>query len=166
MVKQIAFKNDAREAILRGVQKLAKAVTSTLGPCGRNAVLDKGWGGPSVTKDGVTVAEEIELHDPYENMGAKLVKEAASKTSDVAGDGTTTATVLAHSILHEGVKFLTAGANHADLIAGLRKASAAIVGVTAAVALSASSPSCSTRLQRFSKSAEPRCARQVSRTWS
>jgi chaperonin GroEL len=90
MVKQLVFENDAREAVLRGVGKLAKAVVSTLGPRGRNAVLDKGWGGPTVTKDGVTVAEEIELEDRYENMGCKLVREAASKTSDAAGDGTTT----------------------------------------------------------------------------
>ncbi|MCC6672385.1 MAG: chaperonin GroEL [Planctomycetes bacterium] len=122
MAKQLTFENEAREAILRGVGKLARAVVSTLGPRGRNAVLDKGWGGPTVTKDGVSVAEEIELENPYENMGAKLVKEAASKTSDVAGDGTTTATLLAHSILEEGVKYLTAGANHAALVKGIRTA--------------------------------------------
>jgi chaperonin GroEL len=127
MVKQLVFENDAREAILRGVSKLAKAVVSTLGPRGRNAVLDKGWGGPTVTKDGVTVAEEIELDDPYENMGAKLVREAASKTSDVAGDGTTTATMLTHAICEEGMKYLTAGANHAELIRGLRAAAAKVV---------------------------------------
>ena len=122
MVKQLVFENDAREAVLRGVAKLAKAVVSTLGPRGRNAVLDKGWGGPQVTKDGVTVAEEIELEDRYENMGAKLVKEAASKTADAAGDGTTTATLLAHAICEEGMRYLTAGANHADLIAGVKAA--------------------------------------------
>jgi chaperonin GroEL len=127
MVKQLVFENDAREAVLRGVSKLAKAVVSTLGPRGRNAVLDKGWGGPTVTKDGVTVAEEIELDDRFENMGAKLVKEAASKTSDVAGDGTTTATLLAHAICEEGMKYLTAGANHAELIRGIRAASEALV---------------------------------------
>jgi chaperonin GroEL len=127
MVKQLVFENDAREAVLRGVAKLAKAVVSTLGPRGRNAVLDKGWGGPTVTKDGVTVAEEIELEDRYENMGAKLVKEAASKTSDVAGDGTTTATLLAHAICEEGMKYLTAGANHAELIKGIRAAADALV---------------------------------------
>ncbi|MCC7066039.1 MAG: chaperonin GroEL [Planctomycetes bacterium] len=127
MVKQLVFENDAREAVLRGVTKLAKAVVSTLGPRGRNAVLDKGWGGPTVTKDGVTVAEEIELDDRYENMGAKLVKEAASKTSDGAGDGTTTATLLAQSICEEGMRYLTAGANHAELIRGVRKATEAIV---------------------------------------
>ncbi|MEC7725727.1 MAG: chaperonin GroEL [Planctomycetota bacterium] len=122
MVKQLVFENDAREAVLRGVAKLAKAVVSTLGPRGRNAVLDKGWGGPQVTKDGVTVAEEIELDDRYENMGAKLVKEAASKTADAAGDGTTTATLLAHAICEEGMRYLTAGTNHADLIAGIKAA--------------------------------------------
>ncbi len=122
MVKQLVFENDAREAVLRGVAKLAKAVVSTLGPRGRNAVLDKGWGGPQVTKDGVTVAKEIELEDRYENMGAKLVKEAASKTADAAGDGTTTATLLAHAICEEGMRYLTAGTNHADLIAGIKAA--------------------------------------------
>jgi chaperonin GroEL len=113
--------------VLRGVAKLAKAVVSTLGPRGRNAVLDKGWGGPTVTKDGVTVAEEIELEDRYENMGAKLVKEAASKTSDAAGDGTTTATLLAHAIAEEGMKYLTAGSNHAELIKGIKAATVALV---------------------------------------
>ncbi len=127
MVKQLVFENDAREAVLRGVAKLAKAVVSTLGPRGRNAVLDKGWGGPQVTKDGVTVAEEIDLEDRYENMGAKLVKEAASKTADAAGDGTTTATLLAHAICEEGMRYLTAGANHADLIHGVKVACDALV---------------------------------------
>ena len=122
MVKQLVFENDAREAVLRGVAKLAKAVVSTLGPRGRNAVLDKGWGGPQVTKDGVTVAEEIELEDRYENMGAKLVREAASKTADAAGDGTTTATLLAHAICEEGMRYLTAGVNHAELIQGIKAA--------------------------------------------
>src|SRR3954468_1394040 len=96
--KQLVYADEARQKLLTGVSKLARAVRCTLGPRGRNAVLDKGWGSPTVTKDGVTVAEEIELSDPYENMGAQLVKEAASKTSDVAGDGTTTATVLAEAI--------------------------------------------------------------------
>ncbi|MHC4896474.1 MAG: chaperonin GroEL, partial [Planctomycetota bacterium] len=128
MVKQLTFESDAREAVLRGVQKLSKAVISTLGPRGRNAVLDKGWGGPTITKDGVTVAEEIDLQNPYENMGVKLVKEAASKTSDAAGDGTTTSTLLAQGIVEEGIKFLTAGANHAELIKGVRLATTALVG--------------------------------------
>src|SRR5919202_6148532 len=96
--KMLTFDADARKSLLEGVTKLARAVKATLGPRGRNAVIDKGWGAPNVTKDGVTVAEDIELQDPYENMGAQLVKEAASKTSDVAGDGTTTATVIAEAV--------------------------------------------------------------------
>ncbi|MAE75816.1 MAG: chaperonin GroEL [Planctomycetes bacterium] len=126
MAKQLTFDLDAREAILSGVTKLARAVVSTLGPKGRNAVLDRGWGGPSITKDGVSVAEEIELADPNENMGAKLVREAASKTSDVAGDGTTTATLLAHSLLKSGHKFLAAGVNPIDLNRGIKAASATV----------------------------------------
>src|SRR5258705_3807344 len=97
--KQLAYSDEARQKLLAGVEKLARAVKSTLGPRGRNAVIDKGWGSPTITKDGVTVAEEVELKDKFENIGAKLVKEAASKTSDVAGDGTTTATVLAEAIV-------------------------------------------------------------------
>src|SRR6201993_5576044 len=100
--KQLTYSEDARQKLLTGASKLARAVRSTLGPRGRNAVLDKGWGSPKVTKDGVTVAEDIELDDPFENLGAQLVKEAASKTNDVAGDGTTTATVLAEFIYREG----------------------------------------------------------------
>src|ERR1044071_979942 len=107
--KQLVYADEARQKLLGGVAKLARAVRATLGPRGRNAVLDKGWGSPNVTKDGVTVAEDIELKDPYENMGAQLVKEAASKTSDVAGDGTTTATVLAEFIYREGLKSVAAG---------------------------------------------------------
>src|SRR5437764_10942073 len=117
--KQLAFADEARQKLLAGASKLARAVRSTLGPRGRNAVLDKGWGSPTVTKDGVTVAEEIELTDPYENMGAQLVKEAASKTSDVAGDGTTTATVLAEAIFKEGLKALAAGADAMALKRGI-----------------------------------------------
>ena len=105
-VKQLAFEDDARASLLVGVEKLTRAVKCTLGPRGRNAVLDKGWGSPKVTKDGVTVAEDIELDDPFENLGAQLVKEAASKTNDVAGDGTTTATVLAEAIFQEGQKMI------------------------------------------------------------
>ncbi|MCE9593938.1 MAG: chaperonin GroEL [Planctomycetes bacterium] len=119
MAKQMVFEADAREAIRRGVEKLAKAVTSTLGPRGRNAVLDKGWGAPTVTKDGVSVAEEIQLTDPYEHMGAQLVKEVASKTSDVAGDGTTTATLLTEAIFTQGLRAITAGASHARIAAAL-----------------------------------------------
>src|SRR6188768_105849 len=125
--KQLAYSDDARQKLLAGVSKLARAVRSTLGPRGRNAVIDKGWGSPTVTKDGVTVAEEIELADPYEDMGAKLVKEAASKTSDVAGDGTTTATVLAEAIFKDGYRSLTAGADAMALARGIRKAVDAVV---------------------------------------
>jgi chaperonin GroEL len=120
MAKQIAFERDARDRLKAGVSKIARAVKSTLGPKGRNAVLDKGWGGPKITKDGVTVAEEIELKDSYENMGALLIKEAASKTSKVAGDGTTTATVIAEAIFNEGLKYLTAGVNSVHLVNGIR----------------------------------------------
>src|SRR2546423_12066124 len=111
MAKQLTYSDEARQKLLAGVSKLARAVRSTLGPRGRNALLDKGWGSPTVTKDGVTVAEEIELQDPFENMGAQLVKEAASKTGDVAGDGTTTATILAELIFREGLKAVAAGSD-------------------------------------------------------
>src|SRR6476660_9278731 len=104
------FEDEARAPLAAGVEKLARAVRSTLGPRGRNAVLDKGWGSPKITKDGVTVAQDIELEDKFENCGVQLVKEAASKTGDVAGDGTTTATVLAEAIYREGLKFIAAGA--------------------------------------------------------
>src|ERR1700694_368887 len=110
MAKQITYGDDSRQAILRGVNRLADAVKVTLGPKGRNVVLDKKFGSPLITKDGVTVAKEIELKEPLENMGAQMVKEVASKTSDVAGDGTTTATVLAQAIYREGSKNVTAGA--------------------------------------------------------
>src|SRR5438309_2735654 len=125
--KMLEFDTDARKSLLQGVSKLARAVKSTLGPRGRNAVLDKGWGAPNVTKDGVTVAEEIELSDKYENIGARLVREAATKTSDVAGDGTTTATVLAEAIFKEGSRALTAGADAMALARGIRKAVDAVV---------------------------------------
>jgi len=126
VVKQILFDDEARQALLAGVSKLARAVRSTLGPRGRNAVLDKGWGSPKVTKDGVTVAENVELDDPYENLGAQLVKEVASKTNDVAGDGTTTATVLAEAIFKEGLKMIAAGADPMGLSRGIAKATEAI----------------------------------------
>jgi len=122
MPKQIIFSEQARAAILRGVNQLTDAVKATLGPKGRNAVLDKKFGAPTITKDGVTVAKEIELKDPYENMGAQLLKEVASKTSDVAGDGTTTATVLAQAIFREGSKNVSAGANAMELKRGIDKA--------------------------------------------
>ncbi|HEY7115871.1 MAG TPA: chaperonin GroEL [Tepidisphaeraceae bacterium] len=125
--KMLAFDSEARKSLLTGVSKLAKAVKATLGPRGRNAVIDKGWGAPTVTKDGVTVAEEVELKDKYENIGAKLVKEAATKTSDTAGDGTTTATVLAEAIFKEGYRNLTSGADAMALARGIRKAVDAVV---------------------------------------
>ena len=126
--KQLLFDEQARQAILRGVQKLSKAVVATLGPKGRNVVIDKKYGSPTITKDGVTVAKEIELEDPYENMGAQMVREVASKTSDTAGDGTTTATVLAESIYREGLKFVTSGANPIGIQRGINKAVEAAVG--------------------------------------
>ena len=125
--KQLLFDEAARQAILRGVAKLSKAVTATLGPKGRNVVLDKKFGSPTVTKDGVTVAKEIELEDPFENMGAQMVREVASKTSDAAGDGTTTATVLAEAIYREGLKFVTSGANPIGIQRGVMKAVEAAV---------------------------------------
>ena len=125
--KQLQFDENARHALLRGVEKLARAVKATLGPAGRNVILDKKFGSPTITKDGVTVAKEIELEDVYENMGAQLVREVASKTSDIAGDGTTTATVLAEAIYREGLKNVTAGANPTSLQRGIHKAVEALV---------------------------------------
>src|SRR5204862_30803 len=127
MAKQIVHGEDSRQAILRGVNILADAVKITLGPKGRNVVLDKKFGSPTITKDGVTVAKEIELKEPLENMGAQMVKEVASKTSDLAGDGTTTATVLAQAIFREGVKNVEAGANPMELKQGIDTAVALVV---------------------------------------
>ena len=127
MAKQLNFDENARQALLRGVTKLAKAVKATLGPAGRNVILEKKFGSPTITKDGVTVAKEIELPDPYENMGAQLIKEVSSKTSDIAGDGTTTATVLAEAIYSEGLRNVTAGANPTSLQRGILKATEALV---------------------------------------
>ena len=127
MAKQIIFDAEARDSMLRGVEKLSNAVKVTLGPKGRNVILDKKFGSPAVTKDGVTVAKEIELEDAFENMGAQMVKEVASKTSDIAGDGTTTATVLAEAIYREGLKNVTAGANPMSLKRGIDKAVEALV---------------------------------------
>ena len=125
--KDVKFGQDARDRMLRGVEILANAVRVTLGPKGRNVVLDKAFGAPRITKDGVTVAKEIELEDKFENMGAQMLKEVASKTSDVAGDGTTTATVLAQAIMREGAKSVAAGANPMDLRRGIDQAVAAVV---------------------------------------
>src|SRR5205085_1343610 len=127
MAKQIVHGEDSRQAILRGVNALADAVKVTLGPKGRNVVLDKKFGSPLITKDGVTVAKEIDLKDPMENLGARMVREVASKTSDVAGDGTTTATVLAQAIFREGIKSVTAGANPMELKKGIDQAVSAVV---------------------------------------
>ena len=131
--KQLQFDETARQALLRGVEKLARAVKATLGPAGRNVILDKKFGSPTITKDGVTVAKEIELECPYENMGAQLVREVASKTSDIAGDGTTTATVLAESIYREGLRNVTAGATPTSLQRGISKAVEAIVAELAKI---------------------------------
>src|SRR3989344_2793043 len=125
--KQIVYSEEARATVLKGVDKLANAVKVTLGPKGRNVVIDKKWGSPMITKDGVTVAKEIELEDSFENMGAQMVKEVASKTSDVAGDGTTTATVLAQAIFREGSKNVAAGANPMELKRGVEKAVEVVV---------------------------------------
>src|SRR6266705_25173 len=122
MAKMIAFDQEARDAMRRGVSKLARAVKVTLGPKGRNVILQKSFGSPTVTKDGVTVAKEVDLEDVYENMGARMVREVAAKTSDVAGDGTTTATVLAEAIFNEGLKAVVAGVNPIQLKQGIEKA--------------------------------------------
>src|SRR5438105_8130478 len=126
MAKQLLYTDDARKKLLSGAEKLARAVGSTLGPTGRNVILDKSFGGPTVTKDGVTVSKEIDLPDPFENMGAKLVNAVAQKTSDVAGDGTTTATILALSIYQEGLRNITAGANPMAVKRGIDKAVEAV----------------------------------------
>ena len=125
--KEVRFGEDARSRILKGVNTLANAAKVTLGPKGRNVVLEKSFGAPTITKDGVSVAKEIELADKYENLGAQIVKEAASKTSDVAGDGTTTATVLAQAVVREGMKYVAAGMNPMDLKRGIDKAVTALV---------------------------------------
>ena len=127
MSKQLLFDDAAKRKILTGVQKLARAVKVTLGPSGRNVVLKRSFGGPIITKDGVTVSKEIELEDPFENMGAKLVNEVASKTNDVAGDGTTTAVVLSEALFTTGLKYLTAGVNPMDLKRGIDASVEAIV---------------------------------------
>src|SRR6059058_795959 len=127
MAKQLLYTDDARKKLLQGADKLARAVGSTLGPTGRNVIIDKSFGGPTVTKDGVTVSKEIELADPFENMGAKLVNAVAQKTSDVAGDGTTTATVLALSLYAEGLRNITSGANPMAVKKGIDRAVSAVV---------------------------------------
>ena len=137
--KDVRFSTDARDKMLRGVDILANAVKVTLGPKGRNVVIDKSYGAPRITKDGVTVAKEIELSDKFENMGAQMVKEVASKTSDQAGDGTTTATVLAQAIYREGLKNVTAGSNPMELKRGIDKAVEALVAELKSMSVPASS---------------------------
>ncbi|MDR0704852.1 MAG: molecular chaperone GroEL, partial [Planctomycetaceae bacterium] len=141
MSKKMSFDDAARQPLAIGVSKLARAVKSTLGPRGRNAVLDKGWGAPKITKDGVTVAEDITLNDPEENMGAQIVKEAASKTNTIAGDGTTTATVLAEAIYLEGLKMVAAGADPMALSRGIAKGAAAVCESVSKIATSVSEKS-------------------------
>lgn len=131
MAKQLAFNHAARDALHQGINKLANTVKVTLGPKGRNVILDKSYGSPTITKDGVTVAKEIELKDAYENMGAQMLREVASKTSDVAGDGTTTATVLAQVIFSEGLKNVTAGAKPMELKRGIEKRSRPLSAISA-----------------------------------
>jgi chaperonin GroEL len=128
MAKQIVYGERSRHAVLRGINQLADAVKVTLGPRGRNVVIDRKFGSPTITKDGVTVAKEIDLRDPVENMGAQMVREVASRTSDTAGDGTTTATVLAQAIYREGAKNVVAGANPMEIKRGIEKAVEAITG--------------------------------------
>src|SRR5512137_1449754 len=129
--KELKFNEEARRGLQAGVDKLANVVKTTLGPKGRNVVLEKKWGSPTITNDGVTIAKEIELEDPWENMGAQLAKEVATKTNDVAGDGTTTATVLAQAIVHEGLRNVAAGANPMELKRGIEQAVEAVVGFIA-----------------------------------
>src|SRR5215211_3730323 len=127
MAKQLLYTDEARKKLLAGAEKLSRAVGSTLGPTGRNVIIDKSFGGPTVTKDGVTVSKEIDLADPFENMGAKLVNAVAQKTSDSAGDGTTTATILALSVYQEGLRYITAGGNPMTVKRGIDKAVTAVV---------------------------------------
>ena len=134
MAKQLLFDDQARAKMLKGVEKLANAVAVTMGPTGRNVIIDKSFGGPTVTKDGVTVSKEVELEDRFENMGAKLVNEVASKTSDVAGDGTTTATVLARAIFKEGLRNIVAGSNPTAVRRGIDKAVEAAVAYLQSIA--------------------------------
>ena len=151
--KDVKFGNDARVKMLRGVNVLADAVKVTLGPKGRNVVLDKSFGAPLITNDGVTIAKDIELEDAFENMGAQLVKEAATKTNDVAGDGTTTATVLAQAMVHEGMKNLAAGANPIILRKGMQKATDAAVEAIKNMSSKVNGKDRSLRLQLFQQQA-------------
>ena len=154
MAKQMVFEQEAQERLLAGVSKLARAVKTTLGPRGRCAVLDKGWGGPSIINDGVTVAEEIELKDPYENLGAQLVKEAASKTNDVAGDGTTTATILAEALYRDGLRLLTSGVSRTAIVPRARRTTIIPSRKAWSPNISKPQPSNSKTLQRASRTPE------------
>ena len=165
MAKQMKFDVDARDAMLKGVEKLSRAVKVTLGPKGRNVILDKKYGSPTVTKDGVSVAKEIELDDPFENMGAQMVREVASKTSDIAGDGTTTATVLAEAIYREGLKNVTAGANPMSLKRGIDKASEALVDALAKMSKKTKSTEELAQVGTISANVTPRSARSLPTQW-
>jgi chaperonin GroEL len=157
--KDVKFGANARDRMLRGVDILADAVKVTLGPKGRNVVIDKSFGAPRITKDGVTVAKEIELADKFENMGAQMVREVASKTNDIAGDGTTTATVLAQAIVREGAKSVAAGMNPMDLKRGVDKAVAEVVSTSRRTPRRSRPPPRSPRSARCPRTARPRSAR-------
>jgi len=164
MAKQIVFEEQARRNLKAGVDALANAVKTTLGPKGRNVALDKKWGSPTVTHDGVTVAKEIELSDPFENMGAQLLKEAATKTNDVAGDGTTTATVLAQAIVNEGQKNMAAGANPMLLKRGIEAGAAALVSAIQDMATPVSNQESIAR-EQGSGIRDRVCRRYAARSW-
>jgi chaperonin GroEL len=157
--KDVRFSRDARERILKGVDTLANAVKVTLGPKGRNVVIDKSFGAPRITKDGVTVAKEVEVENKFQNMGAQMIKEVASKTSDVAGDGTTTATVLAQSIYNEGAKLVAAGANPMDLKRGIEASVEAVIGELKKQSVDTKGKMTSPRSAPSRRTATPRSAR-------
>src|SRR5438105_14916221 len=166
MAKEITFDVEARDALKRGVDALANAVKVTLGPKGRNVIIDKKFGSPTITKDGVTVAKEIELQNPIENMGAQMVKEVASKTSDVAGDGTTTATVLAQAIFREGLKSVTAGANPMSLKRGIDKAVELVVEELKKISAPSKGPKEIAQVGTISANKDPETGtRRCSPTW-
>src|SRR5213592_3243151 len=156
MPKQLKFDEEARSSLLKGINIMAAAVKATLGPKGRNVVIDKKFGSPTITKDGVTVAKEIELKDPYENMGAQMLKEVASKTSDVAGDGTTTATILAQAIYREGLKNVTAGANPMALKRGMEAAVAAVTAELKTLSMSTKDKKEITQVATIAANNDPR----------
>jgi len=164
--KDVRFAQDARDRLLRGVDILADAVKVTLGPKGRNVVIDKSFGAPRITKDGVTVAKEIELEDKFENMGAQMVREVASKTNDIAGDGTTTATVLAQAIVREGAKSVAAGANPMDLKRGIDLAVAAVVKDMQGKSKKVTSLPRSLRSARSPRTATPKSAALSPKPWT